>query len=177
MKSVKREAEETDSVPAENVHMHDSLESLANAFDKDKPRLLILSLPHGPKVVDSILTNIESLLKDGDIIIDGDNEYYGETERRQEWMKKKGVAYIGMGVSGGYQASRRGPSMSPGGDYEAYQKVEPYLKEWAAKDKDGNACVEWVGPGGAGHYVKMASRLRTGFEVIATADRAFCIDS
>lgn len=102
-----------------------------------------------------MIDDLEPHLEKGDIVIDGANENYQSTEKRQKRVEGKGIAYIGMGVSGGYQSSRRGPSMSPGGDYEAYKKVEPYLKEWAAKAKDGTPCVEWVGPRGAGMYVKM----------------------
>jgi 6-phosphogluconate dehydrogenase len=134
------------------VHVHKDLAELLDNF-KNKPRILIMSLPHG-KVIDDVLDQMEPHLNKGDIIIDGANEHFKATERRQARMKNKGVAYIGMGVSGGYQSSRRGPSMSPGGDKEAYAKVEPFLKDWAAKAADGSSCVEWVGPHGAGHYVK-----------------------
>jgi 6-phosphogluconate dehydrogenase (decarboxylating) len=124
------------------------------SFKKNSPRVIIMSLPHG-KPIDDVIEQLEPHLNEGDICIDGANEHYQATERRQERMKKKSVAWIGMGVSGGYQASRRGPSMSPGGDKEAYEKVKPLLREWAAKDKQGRPAVEWVGPHGAGHYVKM----------------------
>ena len=100
MKSVKKEAQETKGVPDDHIQLHESLTSLMDAFPQSQPRLLIMSLPHGPEVVDSVLRKIEGQLSEGDIILDGDNEYYKETERRQEWLKPKGVSFIGMGVSG-----------------------------------------------------------------------------
>lgn len=153
-KSVLQEAKETEGLDDSKVKIHEDLTKFMQSFKKDSPRVIIMSLPHG-KPIDNVIEQLEPHLTEGDICIDGANEHYQATERRQERMKKKGVAWIGMGVSGGYQASRRGPSMSPGGDKEAYEKVKPLLREWAAKDKQGRPAVEWVGPHGAGHYVKM----------------------
>jgi 6-phosphogluconate dehydrogenase len=82
------------------------------------------------------------MLTTGDVILDGANEWWEETERRQKWIKeKRGVHLIGCGVSGGYQSARRGPSMSPGGEREAYALVEPLLAKWAAKTTQGKPCV------------------------------------
>lgn len=154
VKSVLQEAKETRTVPEDHIIGHASIDELTKAFEKGKPRIIIMSLPHG-ETIDKVLDQLEPDLNKGDIVIDGANEFYLDTERRQKRLKEKGVAWIGTGVSGGYQASRRGPSMSPGGDEEAYKIVEPLLRDWAAKAKDGEPCVRWVGPGGAGHYVKM----------------------
>jgi 6-phosphogluconate dehydrogenase len=84
------------------------------------------------------------------------NEWYENTERRQALLKREhDVDYIGMGVSGGYQSARHGPSLSPGGDTAAIERVMPLLKKVAAKDAQGNPCVAPIGHAGAGHYVKM----------------------
>lgn len=91
----------------------------------------------------------------GDIILDAANEHYENTERRQGLATTKGIRYVGVGVSGGYQAARRGPSMCPGADELSLKIVMPLLEKVAAKDKEGKSCVAPVGFGGSGHYVKM----------------------
>lgn len=119
-----------------------------------KPKIFFFSLPHGSvgdKTVDSLLPYLEK----GDIILDASNEHYQSTERRQTKLDPHGVHFIGMGVSGGYQSARHGPSMSPGGNKEAVKKILPLLRKAAAKDTEGRPCVAWMGEGGAGHYVKM----------------------
>jgi len=93
-------------------------------------------------------------LEKGDIIIDCSNENWENTQRRQGKLVAQGVYYIGCGVSGGYQAARRGPSMCPGGEEKALDMVMPLLEKMAAKDKDEKPCVGKVGDGGCGHYVK-----------------------
>lgn len=96
---------------------------MLNAFREGKPRVLVLSLPHGD-AVDSVIDQIAPLLNRGDVVVDCGNEFWEVTERRQKKMAdEKGVAWLGVGVSGGYQAARRGPSMSAGGDKEAFDKV------------------------------------------------------
>jgi len=117
-------------------------------------RILMFSITHGHPV-DEVLSQVADKLSEGDIIIDGGNEWYLETERRQEEMAKKGIQYIGTGVSGGYQSARRGPSLSPGGEKSAWEQVKPILENVAAKAPDGKPCVALVGPAGSGHYVKM----------------------
>jgi len=144
----------------ENIGIHliraSSLEDMVASFDtgKNGPRVFVMSLPHGP-AVDKVLDELLPLLSPGDIVIDGGNEWWEETERRQGKCVNRNVHYVGTGVSGGYQSSRHGPSISPSGTTEAYAKVEEKLKKWAAKDGKGNPCVCYVGPGGSGHYVKM----------------------
>lgn len=118
-------------------------------------RLLVFSITHG-EPADEVLDALRPHLGKGDIILDGGNEWYKNTERRQRELKREqNVDYIGMGVSGGYQSARRGPSLSPGGDPAALQRVMPLLEKVSAKDHEGNPCVAPIGPGGSGHYVKM----------------------
>jgi 6-phosphogluconate dehydrogenase len=107
------------------------------------------------KPVDAVIESLLPLLDSEDIIIDGGNEWYQNTERRQKavWEAKK-IFYMGMGVSGGEEGARYGPSLMPGGEYKAYQHVEPILKKIAAQVDDG-PCVTYIGAGGAGNYVKM----------------------
>lgn len=107
-----------------------------DSFETGEPRILVFSLPHGP-TVDKVLDQILPLLDQHDIILDGGNEWWVQTERRIGRAAAKGIRYIGCGVSGGYQSARRGPSMSPGGDLSAYQYIEPLLKKWAAKSSNG----------------------------------------
>ncbi|GAA6037729.1 hypothetical protein JCM8097_002312 [Rhodosporidiobolus ruineniae] len=131
------------------------VDSLVEGNEKRR-RVLLLSLPHGP-TVDKVIEQLGPLLKKDDIILDGGNEWWEETERRQKWLKEKyGVIHLGLGVSGGYQSARHGPSMTPSGDKEAYEHVEPVLKAVAAQDPDsGEPCVGYIGGGGSGHHVKM----------------------
>ena len=102
-----------------------------------------------------MLDGLLPFLDNGDIILDAGNENYVNTERRQGKTSSKGIRYIGCGVSGGYQAARRGPSMCPGADEQSLEMVIPILKKVAAKDTNGQACVGRCGLGGSGHYVKM----------------------
>lgn len=122
---------------------------------KGERKLFMFSITHGHPA-DSVLAMIKHDLKKGDIILDGGNENYRRTERRQRECAEIGVNWIGMGVSGGYQSARHGPSLSPGGNPKALELVMPLLRLYAAKDpKTGKPCVTNVGPGGSGHYVKM----------------------
>ncbi|KAF2168464.1 hypothetical protein M409DRAFT_65435 [Zasmidium cellare ATCC 36951] len=118
------------------------------------PKVFVWSLPHGT-VGDSVLEGLLPYLTMGDIIIDAANEMWENTERRQGKCATKGIRYVGMGVSGGYQAARRGPSMCPGSDSETLDIVLPLLQKAAAKAPDGTPCVAKIGTGGAGHYCKM----------------------
>ncbi|KAK3725946.1 hypothetical protein LTR37_000094 [Vermiconidia calcicola] len=120
----------------------------------DTPKVFVWSLPHG-SVGDTVLGGLMPYLDKGDIIIDCGNEHWQNTERRQGKCSVRGIRYVGCGVSGGYQAARRGPSMCPGGDDAALDIVLPTLQMVAAKASDGSACVGRIGAGGAGHYCKM----------------------
>lgn len=122
---------------------------------KDADKLLVFSIPHG-SAADKVISDIRPYLSRGDIILDGGNEWYENAQRRQRELSPDGIAYISMGVSGGYQSARRGPSISPSGDKEALERVMPLLQQIAAKDaKSGKPCVANLGPAGCGHYVKM----------------------
>lgn len=134
---------------------YDPKEFTKSLEGKAEFKLFIFSITHGHPA-DSVLGLIKPDLKKGDIILDGGNENYRRTERRQRECEEIGVSWIGMGVSGGYQSARRGPSLSPGGDAKALELVMPLLELYSAKDpKTGTPCVTRVGPGGSGHFVKM----------------------
>jgi 6-phosphogluconate dehydrogenase len=116
------------------------------------PRRVILLVKAG-SAVDDTIAQLTEHLSAGDLIIDGGNEWYPNTERRAEELKGKGILYLGMGVSGGEEGARNGPSMMPGGALEGYKMVEHILLKVAAQT--GGPCVTYIGPGGAGNYVKM----------------------
>lgn len=118
------------------------------------PRAIILLVPAG-KIVDIVIDEIKPLLNEGDIIIDGGNSHFTDTERRYAQLKDSKLHFFGMGVSGGEEGARRGPSMMPGGNKESYELVKPVLEKIAAKASDGTPCVDYMGHGAAGHYVKM----------------------
>jgi 6-phosphogluconate dehydrogenase len=118
-----------------------------------KPRKMMMLVPAG-KPVDDVIESVLPYLEQGDIIIDGGNSYYKDTQKRIVYLQDKGIHFFGMGVSGGELGARLGPSMMPGGDREAYQYLKPILEAVAAK-AEGNPCVAYMGNGAAGHYVKM----------------------
>ncbi|MFO0757927.1 MAG: NADP-dependent phosphogluconate dehydrogenase [Byssovorax sp.] len=118
-----------------------------------RPRRIIMLVKAG-EVVDKTIAALRPLLEEGDLLVDGGNEYYKETERRTKELEAAGIRYFGMGVSGGEVGARRGPSMMPGGDRRGYDDLAPILTKIAAQHPDG-PCVTYVGPGGSGHYVKM----------------------
>ena len=118
-----------------------------------KPRKIMMLVPAG-KPVDDVINNLLPHLEDGDIVIDGGNSFFKDTQRRFEELQPKGIHFFGMGVSGGEAGARFGPSMMPGGDKKAYQYLKPILEGVAAK-ADGKPCVAYMGNGPAGHYVKM----------------------
>lgn len=105
--------------------------------------------------VDAVIEALAPLLSKGDVIIDGGNSLYRDTQRREKKMAAKGIRYVGMGVSGGEEGALNGPSMMPGGDPEAIEALMPLLQKMAAVDGDGGTCVAHMGPDGAGHFVKM----------------------
>ncbi|UOY07015.1 NADP-dependent phosphogluconate dehydrogenase [Muricauda sp. SCSIO 64092] len=117
------------------------------------PRKIMLLVPAG-KIVDAVIESLLPLLDDGDIIIDGGNSFFTDTDRREAYLKEKGINFFGAGVSGGAKGARLGPSIMPGGSREAYQHVKPIFEAVAAKYKD-EPCVTYLGPKSAGNYVKM----------------------
>jgi 6-phosphogluconate dehydrogenase len=120
----------------------------------ERPRVVLVMVTAG-KPVDAVIEALLDHLGEGDIIIDGGNSLYADTDRRQALVESRGLLYLGMGVSGGEEGARHGPSIMPGGSRAAWDHVEPMLKSIAAKAPDGKPCCEWIGPGGAGHFVKM----------------------
>jgi 6-phosphogluconate dehydrogenase len=120
----------------------------------ERPRVVLVMVTAG-KPVDAVIETLLEHLDPGDIIIDGGNSLYADTDRRQALVEARGLLYLGMGVSGGEEGARHGPSIMPGGSQAAWEHVEPMLKSIAAKAPDGKPCCEWIGPGGAGHFVKM----------------------
>ncbi len=117
------------------------------------PRKIMMLVPAG-NPVDSVINDLIPLLEKGDIVIDGGNSHYTDTLKRIETLREKGFHFMGIGVSGGEEGARKGPSIMPGGDREAYKLVEPMLKAVAAKVND-EPCVGYLGKDAAGHYVKM----------------------
>lgn len=118
-----------------------------------KPRKVMLMVKAGAPV-DEFIEHCLPFLEPGDIIIDGGNSLYTDTNRRFHMLKEKGIAYVGAGVSGGEEGARHGPSIMPGGNKEAWSSLQPIFQGIAAK-VDGKPCCDWVGEEGAGHYVKM----------------------
>jgi len=118
------------------------------------PRKVMLMVKAGD-VVDQFIEQLLPLLQPGDVIIDGGNSHYPDTTRRTRSLKEKGILYIGTGVSGGEEGARLGPSIMPGGNYQAWPLVKPILQDISAKVGEGIPCCDWVGEEGAGHYVKM----------------------
>lgn len=117
------------------------------------PRKLMMLVPAG-NAVESVLNELKPLLEKGDIVIDGGNSHYTDTLRRLNELKDEGFHFMGIGISGGEEGARRGPSIMPGGNKQAYDKVAPILEAIAAKVND-EPCVGYLGKGAAGHYVKM----------------------
>ena len=140
-------------LPADfNIAVTNSLEELVGALTP--PRTIFLMVPAGNPVDDAI-ANLKPFLQKGDLIIDGGNSYFADTERRVKELAQEGLDFIGMGVSGGESGALWGPSMMPGGAKQAWPRIRAMFEAIAAKAEDGEPCVAWMGSGGAGHYVKM----------------------
>ncbi|ERM83159.1 hypothetical protein P872_17585 [Rhodonellum psychrophilum GCM71 = DSM 17998] len=120
----------------------------------EKPRNILLMIPAGA-AIDQQIEQLIPLLEEGDLIIDGGNSFYEDSSRRSQYLRGKGFHFLPMGVSGGEEGARKGPSMMPGGDREGYVRIAPFLEKIGAKDKHGKPCVTYVGPDGSGHFVKM----------------------
>jgi 6-phosphogluconate dehydrogenase len=120
----------------------------------EKPRRILLMVKAG-QGTDATIDSLRPLLEKGDILIDGGNTHFTDTIRRNQDLAKSGLHFIGTGVSGGEEGALKGPSIMPGGQKEAYDLVAPILTEIAAKAPDGEPCVAYMGPDGAGHFVKM----------------------
>lgn len=120
---------------------------------QERPRKFLIMVKAG-KPVDLVIDQLLPYLAEGDIILDGGNSFFEDTRRREKELKEKGIFYFGTGVSGGEMGARFGPSIMPGGDRQAYGQVAPILESIAAKAQ-GEPCCAYMGPDGAGHYVKM----------------------
>jgi 6-phosphogluconate dehydrogenase len=121
----------------------------------EKPRRILIMVKAG-KPVDAVIEALKPHLEPGDIVIDGGNSLFTDTEKRYKDLAPTGIKFFGMGVSGGEEGALWGPSMMPGGDPDSYKHLEPILKKVAAKPEDGDgACVTYIGSGGSGHFVKM----------------------
>ena len=121
-----------------------------------RPRKVMMLIKAGP-AVDSVIESLLPILDPGDIIIDGGNTFYADTERRTKYVEERGFLFCGTGVSGGEEGALKGPSMMPGGSIGSWEHVKPIFQAIAAKvgPNEDIPCCEWVGPRGAGHYVKM----------------------
>ncbi|MEL7504348.1 MAG: NADP-dependent phosphogluconate dehydrogenase [Cyanobacteria bacterium J06554_6] len=128
-----------------------SLEEFVGALER--PRRILVMVKAG-KPVDAVIGQLKPLLDPDDMIIDGGNSLYEDTERRVKELENSGFSFIGMGVSGGEEGALNGPSLMPGGTRAAYESIEPIVTKIAAQVDDG-PCVTYIGPGGSGHYVKM----------------------
>jgi len=139
----------------EGEHTHLKGFSDINAFvaSLKKPRAVLMLVPAG-KAVDDVIMELTFRLEKGDILIDAGNSHFTDTERRMKALAVEGFHFIGMGISGGEEGARRGPSLMPGGDREAYYAIKPVLKAIAAQ-AEGKPCVAYIGPGASGHFVKM----------------------
>ena len=129
-----------------------SLEEMVAALKK--PRKVFMMVKAG-EAVDAMIETLLPLLEDGDIIIDGGNSHFPDTIRRTEYVESQGKLYVGTGVSGGEEGALKGPSMMPGGSPDAWPHVKEIFQAICAKVEDGSPCCDWVGEGGAGHFVKM----------------------
>ena len=135
-----------------NIFPTYSLEEFVNSLES--PRKMILLVKQG-KPVDDFIAKLIPLLDKGDLIIDAGNSYFKDTIRRNKELNDLGLLFIGTGISGGEEGALKGPAIMPGGQKEAYSLVEDIFKKIAAKAHDGVPCVSYIGPDGAGHFVKM----------------------
>jgi 6-phosphogluconate dehydrogenase len=151
-----RSREKTDELIAEHPDKKlvpaYTLEEFVESLEKPRRILLMVKAGQG---TDATIDSLRPLLDKGDILIDGGNTHFTDTIRRNTDLAKSGLHFIGTGVSGGEEGALKGPSIMPGGQKEAYDLVAPILTEIAAKAPDGDPCVAYMGPDGAGHYVKM----------------------
>lgn len=139
--------------PDKKLHLKETIEEFVDSLEK--PRRIVLMVQAG-KGTDAVIQEVLPFLDKGDVLIDGGNTYFKDTMRRNEELAESGINFIGTGVSGGEEGALLGPSIMPGGQKEAYDLVAPILEQIAAKaEDDGEACVAYIGPNGAGHFVKM----------------------
>ncbi|WP_018757390.1 decarboxylating NADP(+)-dependent phosphogluconate dehydrogenase [Paenibacillus terrigena] len=140
-----------DKVEALTVKPYYEIQDFVQSLQK--PRKIFLMVTAG-KPIDSVITSLLPFLESGDIIMDGGNSHYQDTERRYDELRSRGIGYLGIGISGGEVGALLGPSIMPGGDPDVYDKVAPILTKIAAQ-VNGEPCCVYIGPRGAGHFVKM----------------------
>jgi 6-phosphogluconate dehydrogenase len=133
------------------IYAAQSLESFVNSLST--PRTVMMLVPAGP-IVDSVIHDLLPYLETGDLIIDSGNSHFKDTDLRAKTLAEKGILFIGVGISGGEDGARHGPSLMPGGPKEAYERVRLIFEAVSAR-VEGDPCVTYLGPGSAGHYVKM----------------------
>jgi 6-phosphogluconate dehydrogenase len=141
-----------DHAPHDKVAAVDRPEQLMEALER--PRRVLIMVPAGP-AVDSVIARLRPHLQAGDILIDGGNTFFRDTDRRCDELAAAGFHFVGAGVSGGEEGALRGPSIMPGGPRPAWDALAPVFRAIAARAEDGEPCVDYMGPRGAGHYVKM----------------------
>ena len=141
-----------DGAKGKNILGSHSIEEFVSKLKS--PRKVMLMVKAGD-AVDEFISHLEPHLEKGDIIIDGGNSLYTDSQRRYETLKEKGILFVGAGISGGEEGARHGPSIMPGGNPDAWPQLKEIFQKIAAKSDDGSPCCDWVGQGGAGHYVKM----------------------
>ena len=137
--------------PGRRIHGHATLQAFVQSLAR--PRKVMVMVKAGAPV-DAVIEQLIPLLEEGDIVIDGGNSLYSDTERRDAWLTPLGLRFVGAGVSGGEEGARKGPAIMPGGPASTWAVLRPIFEAIAAK-VDGEPCVVHIGPGGAGHYVKM----------------------
>tara|TARA_R110002020_G_scaffold91560_1_gene222208 strand:+ start:43272 stop:44684 length:1413 start_codon:yes stop_codon:yes gene_type:complete len=135
----------------ERVNATTSIETFVDSLAA--PRKIMLLVPAG-KIVDAVIESLLPLIQKNDLIIDGGNSFFTDTDRRESYLQEKGIHFFGSGVSGGAKGARKGPSIMPGGNKEAYKEVQPIFEAVSAKF-NGEPCVAYMGPKSAGNYVKM----------------------
>src|SRR5215216_6063692 len=140
-----------DRARGKNIQPARTLEELVASLKK--PRIAMIMVKAGPPV-DAVIGQLAPLLEKGDIIIDGGNSLFTDTQRRENELQEKGIHFVGMGVSGGEEGALKGPSLMPGGSRESWEVIAPIFRKIVAK-VDREPCCRYMGPDGAGHYVKM----------------------
>lgn len=120
----------------------------------ERPRKVMMMIRAG-KPVDMVIEGLLPYLEEGDIVIDGGNSNWEDSERREAYLRERGIFFVGSGISGGEEGALNGPSIMPGGAEEAWEHIRPIFQAIAAKAEDGSPCCSWVGSGGSGHFVKM----------------------
>jgi 6-phosphogluconate dehydrogenase len=141
-----------DKIQDKKIQPTYSLEEFIDSLEK--PRKVILLVKAG-QAVDDFIEKIIPLMDKGDLIIDSGNSFFKDTIRRNQYLEEKGFLFIGTGISGGEEGALKGPAMMPGGQEEAYKLVQDLFEKISAKAQDNKPCVSYIGPHGAGHYVKM----------------------